>query len=236
MFDRNLLFGLGAFAAIGFVTAPVDPASALSVRTVYNGTSVTVADNGVGDTDPTVDRVSYDGTGNAAFNDFSTLNVLGFICTGCVNRLGFNPAVQSAGVVDDLVLLVSDTGFSTGNDNPLLFESDFAGIKGNVDVTYETFWDGSDSLFAETNLVAQSTLSGNAGADFDTITGGNGGNPFSMTIKLTFGQTGWGNIGQPTVEPDAQLRASAVPVPAALPLMAGALGVFGLVRARRRAA
>lgn len=231
----------GALAALGLVGA-VERADALSIRMSYGGTIVTLADGQAGspaDTDALAATVQYEeGTaGNGFFGalGFSEVDVIGSRCTVCPSRLTLTvEAARTAAATQDFIVEVSDVGFTTGGPT-WLAESDFTSIINDVSGTFETYVDASNTLFGTGTLVHSDVLTGTQAEDFESLIGALA-SPYSMMIRITYAGTTWPGGTEGSVFSQANLRTSAVPVPAALPLMVGALGVFGLVRARRRAA
>lgn len=179
-----LLAVLSAVVLGSFLTPP--EASALSLRLDVGGgpIEVNVNDNGAGDGSGNVGAIVFTG----AVGNFS-LNVttgVSFPQMGSPSEpfMDLNSINQSGGSGGTLRITLSQQGFTTLPTES--FNASIGGTKGaGGSVTYQTFWDPGNNLFAETNSLTNSGTITNSPFANSRVGIGGGAGPFSLTQVIT---------------------------------------------------
>lgn len=221
-------FMLGSILAIalGGFLAPHE-SSALSLRLDVGGgpIDVNVNDNGAGDLNGSNGAIVFTGpVGNFTLNVTTGVS---FPQMGSPSQpfMDLNSINQSGGTGGTLVISLSQQGFTTIPNEA--FNASIGGTKGaGGSVTYETFWDPTNTLFAQTNSLTNSgTITNSPFANARTGLGGGTG-PFSLTQVITITHA----AGARLTSFDAELS---VPEPASVLLLG--LALLGLGMWSRRA-
>ena len=221
---KALLAAVGLWGALA-----ADEAQALSIRLVDllggDGT-VTIADNGALDLDSTDGSITLVRLG---FGGFTTSTSIASAMTGATDELFGQFAAmsrQASGGVG-VRLLVSETGFDAQSGaHPFSFSlTSNPGASAEVSVT--TFVDDSNALFGTATEVGSVTSSdGASDSDFgDGFLALSGLYSVTHVIDVTHDAAAMSNG-------DARY-VSAIPTPAALPLLLGGLGGLAAIRRRR---
>ena len=218
-------------AALALVAAP---ASALSVN-FSNGTDqFTVNDGGTLDDDGDTGRLEYTSDTPSTLAGWSTLSAVATSCLNSIDcpNLTLDFEVNSDGAAGDLTIAVTETDLMLGDD-VFVFESSVSGTAADQ-ISVASYYDPSNAAFGQAMQIGDAfdfDASGAFGAySQDEDATAPGASPFSLTTiySITHDAGGTQTLGDSKV-----IAASPVPVPAALPLLAGALGVSGLVLRRR---
>ena len=223
----------------GIIGAAAVSASALQVSIDAEGQpQILIADNGAGDIDPTTGFVIFNGSAGTAANPINPLRILAGRCTLCAATLTLDANLTApSGTTQSVVVKVSDVDFilddTLGWDAIFQASSDFpSGVTGKA----TAWWSPTNTYFAQTYQIGDDFLPIGPGAEAinfaDFFPAPVTASPYSMTLVMEFDATGQVF----TANMDSVARMNAVPVPAALPLLAGALALLGVARVRRATA
>lgn len=231
--------GSGAIIAAAVVTfaLPASAASNLTIRLTDFAGSITIADNGTGDTDLAGGIIDYDSTLGPVLPDGSHASVQSVIGPDATLS-GSIEWDNSTTRADTLTLEISATDYTLPGLHWLGTHA-FGGTTPET-VTVEAFWSDSNTLFdPKYSIGGPFSYTHGGAAPFsgfgDTLSefAIAGVNPFSMTTVVTITH---GNLQAVISQVDTASNLSPVPVPAALPLLASAFGIMGALRLRRRRA
>lgn len=234
-------------AAAAMLAASVGSADALQLRMSVGASSIEVFDNdAANDQDPTANFINYDQSAASTslmLGGWDVLKVEGGLCTVCDRTVTMSMEATHPGDPGDfLVVELWHYGFITpdpmtwiGVHGPTAIMPDGASI------TMSAYWDPSDNPYSRFEQMGESftldNLTPPQSAPF--IVGGEvsrsrhaGAVPYGMTLVYELRVDGQGR----TAQAQSEALMEPIPVPAALPLLAGALGLFGVMRARRRPA
>jgi hypothetical protein len=149
------------------------------LRLSTGGTTIEIADGGVGDLNPEIGAITYIGAiGNNWFSNVVTGQTnLG---TDSVPIFDLNAVDKSKNVPDDLVIMLSDTGF-LGNGQLRNFDASIGGTTYGT-LTYTTYY--GVGLFDTTNEIASLTFPYTPFSGIGSVTG-IPDQSFSMTQVVT---------------------------------------------------
>lgn len=242
----NSLASTVAAGALILAAAESADAATLEMRLTYGATQLVVGDNsGSGnDIDAATNVIQFQATGGSDDSadaggffavGFTFLDVIGALCTICPDTLQLdlqatNPTARDDPQSPTLLVEVSATDFMLPTAlSPWFGEANLTGIPRNATIRTAAWWDPGNALYARTNLLGEKESGSTFGEDFFT-TWADVDAPYSMTLEMEFDFTGQTQ----TMQGQSQARLSAIPVPATLPLLLGAMGLLGFLRARRR--
>ncbi len=147
-----------------------------------------------------------------------------------------------------LAMFVPSNDTFLGNDDPMayqVFDAQGNVIEQTIEITGQSIWDAGteiNQLFGSAGVMGQDINLGDTEDGVVTrlidIDDGQGGDGFDA-LEALFGLTGAGSITADTVLFTIDIEAgapAAVPLPAGLPLLFGALGALGLAKRRKKAA
>ncbi len=176
--------------------------------------------------------IQYNSTGGSVFDDWGTVVAEGSACVVDCPRINGQLTAGNSGGDAFLTLEITETDLTL---MPGMWRGQHS-LSGVADgsLMIEAFWDAGNGEFAKTNSIGgpfafanQSGFESFSKDLFDTETGSN---PFSMTTVITFNNPDAGLSSRAS----SSAALSAVPLPAALPLLGAAAGIFGIAGFRRR--
>ncbi|WP_092859259.1 hypothetical protein [Albimonas pacifica] len=221
-------------AALALTAAP---ASALSIEFDDGTTAFTVADGGGMDDDRTAGRLEYTSASTSPLAGWRTLSAMATSCRNAIDcpNLTLDFEVDSGGAAADLYLRVTETDL-TLDGGRTVFDTALSGTaQDRVEAAF--YYDPSNTPFGQAVQIDESFAFA-SGGDFSAYSRDGedeaaGASPFSLTTvyRIVHEAGGTQTLGDSKM---TAASASPVPVPAALPLLAGGLGVSGLALRRRR--
>ena len=225
--NMKRLLVLGVFVCAMLVLV-VGPAHAVPTIQLSDGaTTVTVADNGVGDSNPTVGEVTYVGAVGATwFINVSTGESKPLLGTAQSPHMDLN-SINNSNAAGTLTILWSDTDFTGIGTGQLKVGGTLtSGVGSSVD--FFAYYDPANALFALTDLITAEGPFG-PGAYSQVKTGAIAGPaPYSLTLESVITHTAAGNT---SFNKELQLQ---VPEPATLLLLGSGVMMLGLLRSRKQ--
>ena len=189
--------------------------------------TVTVVDNGAGDTNASLGDVSWAGTVGEW-----TINVAAGITkpeqgSATIPSMDFDYLIKTSGA-GTLTATWSDTGFGPLTAPMIEFLATWGVTNPSADSAIYTTYQSSGSTVPATGLLTNSgTLTGAASGSV-IVPANFVGSPFVLTQELTLTATGKSNFAS------GDLTLDAVPEPSALLLLGSGLLGFGFLRLRKR--
>ncbi|WP_339950749.1 hypothetical protein [uncultured Albimonas sp.] len=212
------------------------PASALSIEYSNGDPSDTfiVTDGGAGDDDGLAGSIDYDSGMTNPLGGWELLSTQASSCASAIDcpNLTLSFEANSLGEPADLRIAVTQTDLTL--DEALFgFDTTLSGFTGG-EATITSYYDPSNTAFGEAERIGESfSFAAPDGFSSFAMDGSDlapGASPFSLTTVIEIAHA----LGDTQTYGDSKVAvASAVPVPAALPLLAGALGLSGLMLRRR---
>ena len=239
-YRTGLLLAGSLALALGGTTAVATPEVQMQIEYGGNGgtfptTTVLIEDNDTNDRTLALGRISFtldSATDGASFGSgglgFTQFDFSGGLCTVCPTRIDMTLNASHPGS-ERLVLMVTGRGLTLPTALPFLSEFNYSGNVGGTTMTTRAFWDPNNEFFGMTEELGSATVTGNE-SDGLNFSGLDPASPFSLTLRMEFETFSGG------VQPQSNVRLSAIPVPGALPLLLGGLGVLGFLGMRRRSA
>ena len=212
------------------------PASALSIQYSNGDPSedFTVTDGGPGDDDAIAASIDYDSGSTGPLTGWQLLSTQASSCIAALDcpNLTLSFQANSLGDPADLTISVTETDLTSGGAL-FGFDTSLSGFA-EGSVTISSYYDPTNAAFGEAVQIGDTFTytSGDAFTSFSTDDEdlATAASPFSLTTVINIAH----QMGDTQTYGDSKVAVSAVPVPAALPLLAGALGVSGVVLRRRR--
>jgi hypothetical protein len=225
---RKQLLALAGYAGIAgmLLWAPAANAITVSVglqETGTNGGAVTTVNSNTGAS------IVSAGVIGLSYGSFTSSTVTGTGLASPTDLLLSNSIHVSSGTAGTLNVFVTVQGLTTPLSSALSLISSFTSnvLNGSItSVTETTFISSTNALYAGAGL--SSTVFSAIGTNVQTASGNTGAGTYSITEEFTIVATGSGNTNS-SID-----VSSATPIPAALPLFAGGLGVLGLLARRRK--
>ena len=186
--------------------------------------TVTITDQGPGDSNPTVGAVTW--IGSIGSFDVNVSTGLSDPVSGSPTspNMDLNSVDHSAGA-GTLTVKFSDDGFSGAQP---AFEATIGGTT-QGSIQYDTYIDTSNTLFGQGTLLTSISANSSPFAGTDTSSTGAPGGLYSLTQVVTITHSATGNTSF-----DATLQP--VPEPMTVLLLGSGLAALGLIRRKRKSA
>lgn len=235
-FDRTTVATL--FAAASLCVVAASPADALAIRLIDSVGQIDVVDGGVGDDDPLVGSIDYDSSaiGSPALTAWGLTSAQVNSCSVDCPSLALSLEGNSLSDDGALTFMVTQTDLTLA-PSQWLGQHSLGGFAAD-EVTVQAYWDPSNAAYGTAETIGGLFDFTAAGGTFDSFSKDffadiDGASPFSMTTIVTFNHA-TGDT-QSYVTSKAVMSPSAVPLPAALPLLGAGLFGMGVVSRKRRA-
>ncbi len=216
------------------------PASALSVNFSDGSDDYTITDNGPGDTDlrPDAASIDYDSGASSPLAGWGPISVQASSCLSSLDcpNLSLSFEANSQGEAGELIISITETDLTLEGD-PFAFDTTLSGFTEGA-VTFEHFYDPTNVAFGQAVQIGD-TFDYTTPESFTSYADDDGGvamgaNPFSLTTVIRIAHEA--GATQSYGDSKTAVSASPVPVPAALPMLGGALAISGVALRRRRKA
>lgn len=222
---------------LSLTTVGVRQANAIPTLSLDDGSSsVTIVDNGAGDSDSTVGFINYSAPAGTFANFMlaismgTTKPVIGSAASPHLDLASVNVTSLTA-VADTLTIKFTDTDFSDPLPGLFGFSSEIGGVTDGT-VTYATYFDNSNAAFGTGTLLSDlgsfsgGAFSGSAVASLSSL-GTTPTGPYSLTMVTTVSNTaGAGKI-------TSYNATVSVPEPSTILLLGSGMLGFAFLRRRK---